>query len=221
MTHMPVARSRHGGAPGQAWEPMEPLSMGGNCHGAPSYAQEGEGGERPRRTGTLFRFVNYLRRMGVLEDGDTLDSLEVQQALQKYAYIAKQVGLDLDYSFRFLDVGAFSADIGMDIYRRSCANGGTEPFEDDPAASRTFLEIVRGRDIEWLEAATLAMDGRHEGETRGEFVERVKRENLSCGRDTAGEVFDHVRSCVGGTEEPVRRPLLHGRRGCPGNPVWS
>ncbi|MDD9826221.1 MAG: hypothetical protein OXU86_05575 [Thaumarchaeota archaeon] len=200
VTHMPIARSRHGGESGQEWDPMEPLSMGGNgnAHGAPSYAQEA--GRRPERTGTLFRFVNYLHRMGVLKDSDTLDSLEVQQALQKYAYIAKRVGMNLDYTFKFLDVGAFSVDIGMDIYRRCCAKGGTEPFEGDPGASRAFLEIVRGRDIEWLEAATLAMDGRHGGETRDEFAERAKRENLSCGRDTAVDAFDHVMSCVGRLE---------------------
>ena len=150
---------------------------------------------RIEQIGTLFRFFNYLHKMKVLSGDDTLDRSEVQRALQRYAYIAKKLGTDMKYEFGFLDSGAFSTDIAMDIYYRGCAAGGTEPFAHDRDASQVFLRMVRGRSIEWLNVATFALRENHGNETLAEFVKRMKRENSEYSEKLVTGVFNHVRAC--------------------------
>ncbi len=154
--------------------------------------------ERMERIGTLFRFFNYLHMKGVLADGDTLDKPEVQHKLQRCAYIAKKLGTDMGYEFGFLDSGAFSTDIAIDIYDRGCGEGGTEPFVRDPDASRMFVHMVQGRNVEWLDVATFALRENHGNETLDEFVKRMKRENIEYGKKLVMDVFGHVRACMNG-----------------------
>lgn len=168
--------------------PEEPLARG-------TPAQSAEGAER---RGTLFRLFNYMHRVGVLGDGGTLDRLEVQNALQKQAYIAQRLGVPLGYKFEFMDNGAFSAELAADIYYRMCAAGGAEPFAGDPASSEAFVRLVGGRGAYWLQVTTFALDAAHRGESRGDFVGRVRRTNPEYEKGEAGQVFDHVRACLAG-----------------------
>lgn len=168
--------------------PEEPLARG-------TPAQSAEGAER---RGTLFRLFNYMHRAGVLGDGDTLDRLEVQNALQKHAYVAQGLGVPLGYRFEFMDNGAFSAELAADIYYRMCAAGGAEPFADDPAASGAFVRLVGGRGAYWLQVTTFALDETRRGESRGDFVGRVRRTNPEYERGMVGQVFDHVGACLAG-----------------------
>ena len=149
------------------------------------------------RLGTLFRLFNYMHRAGVLGADGTLDRLEVQNAMHKYAYVAKRLGVPLDYEFEFMENGAYSGEIFMDIYYRGCAAGGVEPFAGDQDASGTFARLVGDRGAEWLHLTTFALDERHAGESRDGFVARVRRANPEYGKDLAGEVFDHVSACLG------------------------
>lgn len=149
------------------------------------------------RLGTLFRLFNHMHRAGVLGSDGTLDRLEVQNAMHKYAYVAKRLGVPLDYEFEFMENGAYSGEIFMDIYYRGCAAGGAEPFADDPAAARTFARLVGKKKAEWLHLTTFALDERHTGESRDDFVARVRRANPEYGNGLACEVFDHVAACLG------------------------
>lgn len=63
----------------------------------------------------------------------------------------------LGYDFDFLEIGAFSVELELDLFRLEGAEGGTEPFGGDARASAAFLDLVRGRDEKWLQAATFAM----------------------------------------------------------------
>ncbi len=150
------------------------------------------------RLGTLFRLFNYMHRVGALGAGDTLDRLETQNAMHKYAYVAKRLGVPLDYEFEFMENGAYSGEIFMDVYYRGCAAGGAEPFANEPGLSRTFVRLVKGRGAEWLHLTTFALDEGHAGESREGFVARVRRVNPEYERGLAGEVFDHVAACLGG-----------------------
>ncbi|MDD9808342.1 MAG: hypothetical protein EB832_00185 [Thaumarchaeota archaeon S14] len=155
--------------------------------------------EGAARRGTLFRLVNHMHRTGILGGDGTLDRLEAQNALQKQAYVAQRLGVPLGYAFEFMDNGAFSAGLAADIYYRMCAAGGTEPFAGDPASSGAFARLVGGMGAYWLQVTTFALDGRHAGESRGEFVDRVRRTNPEYEKAMAGQVFDHVGDCLAGT----------------------
>jgi len=172
--------------------PPAPIREESLSGGSPEQARRAAG-----RIGTLFRLFNYMHRAGVLGGDGTLDRLEVQNALHKYAYVAKRLGVPLDYEFEFAENGAYSGELFKDVYYRGCAAGGTEPFADDPGASRTFVGLVGGRGAEWLHLTTFALDERHGGESRGDFVRRVRRANPEYEGTLAEEVFDHVAGCLG------------------------
>lgn len=169
---------------------------------APADGAPAQASETAERLGTLFRLFNYMHRVGILGRDGTLDRIEVQNALQKYAYVAQRLGVPLGYEFEFMESGAFSAELFMDIYYRACAAGGTEPFAGDPGASEAFVRLVAGRSAEWLHVTTFALDERHAVESRAEFVGRVRLENPEYGEGIAGDVFDHVASCLEGRASP-------------------
>jgi len=154
--------------------------------------------EGARRRGTLFRLINHMHGAGILGDHGTLDRLEAQNALQKQAYVAQRLGVPLGYEFEFMDNGAFSAELAADVYYRMCAAGGAEPFADDPASSETFARLVKGMGTYWLQVTTFALDAAHGGESREEFVGRVRRTNPEYDGGMAGRVFDHVGACLAG-----------------------
>lgn len=154
--------------------------------------------ERAERRGTLFRLFNHMHREGMLGGDGTLDRIEAQNALQKQAYVAQRLGAPLGYAFEFMDNGAFSPELAADIYYRMCAAGGVEPFAGSPPSSEAFARLVGARGAYWLQVTTFALDGEHEGESRDEFVDRVRSTNPEYGKKMAGEVFDHVRACIAG-----------------------
>jgi len=129
----------------------EPARVAGAPQGA---AGGGEDGRRAELVGTLARFIAYLGANGIPADAETAGG---HHMLHLHAYIAKWLGMRLGYDFDFLETGAFSVELELDLFRMEVAGGGAEPFGGNARASAVFLDLVRGRDTKWLQAATLAM----------------------------------------------------------------
>lgn len=143
-----------------------------------------------RRVGTLFRLADVLASEGVL--GGPLEDMEAQNRLQKCAYVAQQMGANVDYEFGFMRSGAFSADLAVDIYQRDAAHHGADPFANIPDMLGGLLGLVRGHSKEWLQLATFAVRPTAAPPSKAEFVERVAWRGSGYDRRRAARVFDAV-----------------------------
>lgn len=146
--------------------------------------------ERERRAGALFRLADRLVEEGVL-DGP-LSDMTAQHRLQKCAYIAQRLGGEIGYEFDFLNSGAFSTELAVEIYHRWMARGGSWPFAGLPRREEGFFRLVRGHSTEWLQLATLALNDRETPRTREEFADHVTRRNSNLDCRLAARVFDEV-----------------------------
>lgn len=144
---------------------------------------------RARRAGALFRLADRLVEEGVLK-GSLYDTA-VQHRLQKCAYIAQRLGAEIGYEFGFLNSGAFSDGLAVDICHRWMARGGSWPFEGMPRGEEGFFRLVRGHSTEWLQIATLALDP-EAPRAREEFADQAARHNSNHDRRLAEKVFDEV-----------------------------
>jgi len=158
-------------------------------------APAGAGASRARRVGTLSRFADLMVSEGVV-DG-RLDDPEVQHRLQKCVYIAQRMGAALGYRFRFLESGAFSTGLAVDIYQRGTARGGSDPFGGDRERAEAFLRLVRDRSDSWLRIATFALCPRGVPSDREGFVDHVVWHDSELDRGLVARVFDDVRSLAG------------------------
>ena len=186
-----LAAGGHGGemttTGGTASEP----GRAGAVRAFPAGATVAAADPRARRIGTLFRLADRLAAEGILEG--PLGDPAVQRRLQKCAYIAQRMGAGLGYGFGFLESGAFSTGLAVDVYRRGAARGGAEPFGGDVRRTAAFLRLVRGRSDAWLRIATFAMRGEDVPAERAEFVEHVAWHDPGLDRGLIGRVFDDVR----------------------------
>lgn len=152
---------------------------------------------RTRRIGTAARFADRLRERGILREDDVLDEFFVAHRIQKYAYIASMLGARLDYKFRFLECGAHSGELALDLHSHRHGRGGDDPFEENPAALDALVGIVHGRrDTRWLQMATFAIRDLRMGESRDEFVRRMLDGRLEYTKRAAVDAFERVRSHI-------------------------
>lgn len=153
------------------------------------------GAARARRIGTATRFADCLRGRGILREDDKLDEFFVAHRMQKYAYIASMLGVRLRYKFYFLESGAHSGDLALDLHSHTEGRGGDDPFGKSPAALDNLVDIVHDRrDTRWLQMATFAIRDLSMGETRDEFVERMLDRRLGYTRRAAVDAFERVHS---------------------------
>lgn len=156
------------------------------------------GAARARRIGTATRLATRLRERGTLREDDEIDEFFVAHRIQKLAYIASMLGARLDYTFRFLECGAHSGDLALDLHSHRHGRGGDDPFGERPETLDALVDIVRERrDTRWLQMATFVVRGLREGETRDEFVDRMLDGRLGYTRRAAVDAFERVRSRAG------------------------
>lgn len=152
------------------------------------------GDPRTELVGTLVKFIAYLKRNGILDD---VEAPGGHHRLHKYAYIAKGLGMRLGYDFDFLENGAFSSDMEVDLFGLDVARGGMEPFAGDAGASREFLGLVRGRGAEWLQVATFAMRDRGRKGALDGFLRR-RHGVIKYEKGTVRSAFEAVGRCARG-----------------------
>ncbi|MDD9808459.1 MAG: hypothetical protein OXU25_01320 [Thaumarchaeota archaeon] len=145
---------------------------------------------REERVGTLARFVEYLKSNGVV--GGRPKTFEEHHALQKYSYLASMLGAPLHYEFDFLENGAYSSDLALDLYAEARAGSGASPFKKNPRTGEILVRMVAGRGKRTLQAMTFAMRDISEGAERDEFVDTMCRERSLYERRTLEWAFDRV-----------------------------
>lgn len=155
----------------------------------------GSDDEQARRAGTMFMLADRLVDEGVL-DG-SFEDREVQHRLQKCVYVAQRMGANIGYEFDFLENGAFSTDLAVDICHRGDARGGHDAFAHVPGRLQEFLGLVREHTTEWLQVATFALRPSYASLSRAKFVDRVAWNGSGYDRKRAARVFDAVAALGG------------------------
>ena len=98
-----------------------------------------------KRANILSSFVRLLRDEGIFEfDPEDFYS---RLKLQRYVFIARKFGLDLGYDFPLYMGGPYSPELADDYYSLPDEAGALPEFD-----KRGFLDLVRGKDTDWLEA---------------------------------------------------------------------
>ncbi|MDD9818172.1 MAG: hypothetical protein OXU61_08595 [Gammaproteobacteria bacterium] len=161
--------------------------------GSDSLASFRPGAVRPARIGTLKRFVGYLQANGLVGMGADPRSVDVQRSIQKYAYIAEGMGASLGYDFEFLESGAFSTEMSIDMYRLDLARGGKDPFEGDADASEAFLQLVGEKGKMWLRVATFVIKTMGTIHDVDAFVKYMEREGPMYDKRTVRNAFERIR----------------------------
>lgn len=199
------------GRHGEALEAIE-LAMDGPGARGPATASPqarsattGDGQERQRVRIAMARelagFIAYLVDSSVVDDAASVDTFEGSHRLQKYAYIAKALGMRIGYRFDFIESGAYSTDLAVDAHRRKTANVGTERFRPEARASEEFVRLVRGRETEWLQVATFAARGLGTDGARDAFV-KARHERMDYDMGMINDVFNEVDEIMGKHERP-------------------
>lgn len=151
--------------------------------------------EQPSNIVMLASLIERLQQAGLLE-GDLLTTFEAQNKLQKHAYIAKALGVPLHYEFNFLENGAFSTDMSIDIYDTDGIKDTIDPFGQMPGAFEIFVDLARGRGSRWLQATTFALRDLELDDTDDEFAARVMHGSRLYEKKMLKLVFAHVRERV-------------------------
>ncbi len=174
------AMIRNGGNDAQASMQQEPTTA------------KGVALEQPGKIVMLASLIERLQQADFLE-GDLLTTFEAQNKLQKHAYIAKTLGVPLHYEFNFLENGAFSTDMSIDIYETDGIKDTIDPFGQMPGAFETFVDLARGRGSRWLQAITFALRDLELDDTDDEFAARVMHGSRLYEKKMLKRVFAHVR----------------------------
>lgn len=155
------------------------------------------GSERLRAelVGRLVQFIDLVVKTGLLEGTKALDTFAGRHALQKYAYIAQELGMHIGYRFEFLKNGAYSPAMAVDIYERDVAVTGPEAFAPTPRESKAFVGMVSGRGLEWLQIATFAVRDRGIPGAHEKFA-NDRYGHLEYDPRLVKSVFAEVHSCM-------------------------
>ena len=202
-----VAMIRNGADDAQASMPQEPTTA------------KGVALEQPGKIVMLASLIKRLQQADLLE-GELLTTFEAQNKLQKHAYIAKTLGVPLDYEFNFLENGAFSTDMSIDIYETDGVKDTIDPFGQMPGAFETFVDLARGRGSRWLQATTFALRDLELDDTDDEFAARVMHGSRLYEKKMLKRVFAHVHERVrrAGGARPAgaaHAAAIPARDGCP------
>ena len=89
--------------------------------------------------------------------------MAVVDRIQQYAFVAMYYGLDMGFDFDLCSHGGpASHEIADAVYRPSREDSGTyataEPALPGSFRGGEFLEMVEGRSVDWLDAATTMLD---------------------------------------------------------------
>ncbi len=112
-------------------------------------------------------FIRWLEDMGMVNLGLVAEETEVgldsQIRIQKYVYVAQNLGQGTVYQYNRYMSGPFSIDLSND-----CERLADNPAEYEVESARSpvpegfqreeFLRTVKGRSDDWFEVATVLMD---------------------------------------------------------------
>jgi len=145
---------------------------------------------REERVGTLVKFIEYLEENDVVEGRP--QTFEEHHAMQKYTYLANAFGEPPHYTFNFLENGAHSPALAIDLYANLRDGIGMSPFKRNTKAGEQFVQMVRGRGRLTLQAMTFAMRDVRNEVGRNEFVGAMRRERSRYSKRLLEWAFDSV-----------------------------
>lgn len=139
----------------------------------------------------LAGFIEYLIDKRIIDDAAAVATVEGSRNLQKYAYIAQSLGMQIGYKFDFIESGAFSTDLAVDAHRLNTSDIGTEKFRPDARASEEFVGLVSGKEAEWLQVATFAARARGADDALDAFV-KARHARMDYDMSLINGVFSEV-----------------------------
>ena len=151
----------------------------------------------------LKQFLYFLEENGLLRIPDIAreDELGFDAGckVQKYVFLAPRFGLPLDYHYDGYMYGPDSSQLGDECFEiaESYDPKAAAPAPPLPATfnSRRFLDLVRGRDLKWLNVATTLIDQKPTFADNDELVDRVEHMKHDCSNAyVAGVLADLQRS---------------------------
>lgn len=125
-------------------------------------------------------FVRFLEDQGLVEfdivgNGDKQFTNRLK--LQKYAFLAKRLGMPFHYPYGLYLYGPYSSELAADYYtlaRSSGKNGRTSGTIPDVFRKNDFLKAIRN-DPKWLEIAATIVDRNEHTKGRASLMEKVCR----------------------------------------------
>ena len=151
----------------------------------------------------LKQFLSFLEENGLLRIRDIPreDELgfEARRKAQKYVFFAPQFGLPLDYHYDGYMYGPDSSQLGDECFEIAESYDPKAAVRTAPLPatfdSRRFLDLVRGRDLNWLDVATTLINVKPMVANNDELVDRVEQMKYKCPHTyVAGVLADLQRS---------------------------
>lgn len=94
--------------------------------------------------------------------------------LQKYAFLAKHLGMPFRYQYGIYIHGPYSSELAADYYTlaRNAVQHGGSSTNLDGFRKDDFLKVIHN-DPDWLEIATTILDRNESTKERTDLIERV------------------------------------------------
>lgn len=158
-------------------------------------------------------FIRWLDDMGMVDLGlvaeETEAGLDARIRIQKYVYVAQNLGLGTAYRYNEHMAGPFSLDLSNDCERladnpsiyeaESVRSAVPDEFRRDE-----FLSTVKGRSDGWLEVATVLMDISPRFDNAGDMLKHAAW--IKGSTHTA----EYIREVYGDLlKSPVRKSVIH------------
>jgi uncharacterized protein YwgA len=127
---------------------------------------------------TLAQFIKYLEKNKLVKfdiEGESIRCSKNSFKIQKYVFLAKHFGLNVNYecdSYFFGPSSSVLADDCDELSRhRKKRYDPIKGSLPESFHSKDFLNFVKGRDINWLDTATILIDLNSDFSKRKELLE--------------------------------------------------
>lgn len=145
----------------------------------------------------LASFVSSLQERGLVDlnlVGDSEEHFNNRLKIQKYVYLAKYYGLDMQYDYNMYRHGPYSPKLAEDYYilaknPRLYANRTSLDIPNE------FFESISNKNIEWLEVASTLLSLRRFFTDRESLLERAANMKEHIASETIGSVLMNLE-CI-------------------------
>ena len=144
-------------------------------------------------------FIRFLEDQGLVEldiigNGDKQFTNRLK--LQKYAFLAKRLGMPFRYTYGLYLYGPYSSELAADYYalaRSSGRDGRSSAATPDGFSKDDFLKAIRN-DPKWLEIAATIIDRNGHAKGRASLMEKVCRIKSGFDKKFIAGVLDDLEA---------------------------
>ena len=142
-------------------------------------------------------FIGFLEEHGLVEfdvDGDGETHFTNRLKLQKYVFLARQLGMPFCYQYNMYLYGPYSSPLAADYH--ALARSGRQDSRlpatvPDGFKKDAFLKAVRN-DPDWLEVAATIIDRTRHTDGRAALMDEVCRIKSGFAREFIASVLDDL-----------------------------